>query len=329
MRRRDFIKVIGIFAAGWPPAVRAQQSDRMRRIGILSNKRSDDPQGHDEVATFIAVLDARGWRLGRNLQIDYRWGAGNGELYRSYAVELVKQAPDLLLAPGGTVAGALQRATRDIPIIFVETTDPVDRGLVASLSRPGGNTTGFTQFDFAISGKWLELLKEVAPGITRVAVIRDPAQFSGVGELAVIQAVAPSHALEISVVDARDIAGIETAIEQFARRPNGGLIVTSSGSAIKNRDRIIAVAADRRLPAVYSNRFWAAGGGLISYGSDILEQYRRAADYVDRIFKGEKPADLLVQAPTKYDLIINRKTAKTLGIAIPQTLLARADEVIE
>ena len=244
-------------------------------------------------------------------------------------MELVKQAPDLLLALGGTVTGALQHATRDIPIVFVETSDPVDRGLVASLSQPGGNTTGFTQFDFAISGKWLELLKEVAPGITRVAVIRDPAQFSGVGELAVIQAVAPSHAVEISAVDARNIAGIETAIEQFARRPNGGLIVTSSGIAIKNRDRIITLATGHRLPAVYSNRVWAAGGGLISYGSDVLEQYRRAADYVDRIFRGEKPTDLPVQAPTKYDLIINLKTAKALGIAVPQTLLARADEVIE
>jgi putative ABC transport system substrate-binding protein len=275
------------------------------------------------------VLDARGWRLGRNLQIDYRWGAGNGELYRSYAVELVKQAPDLLLAPGGTVISALQHATRDIPIVFVETTDPVDRGLVASLSRPGGNTTGFTQYDFAISGKWLELLKEVAPGTTRVAVIRDAAQFSGVAELAVIQAVASSHAVEISVVDARDIAGIETAIEQFARRPKGGLIVTSSGIAFKNRDRIITLATGHRLPAVYTDRPWAAGGGLISYGSDRLEQYRRAADYVDRIFKGEKPADLPVQAPNKYDLIVNLKTAKALGLTVPPSLLARADEVIE
>jgi putative ABC transport system substrate-binding protein len=243
-------------------------------------------------------------------------------------VELVKQAPDLLLASGGTVTGALQHATRDIPIVFVETSDPVDRGLVASMSRPGGNTTGFTQFDFAISGKWLELLKEIAPGVARAAVIRDPAQFSGVGELAVIQAVAPSHAVEISVVDARDIAGIETAIEQFARL-NGGLIVTSSGIAIKNRDRIIAAAAGHRLPAVYSNHFWTSGGGLVSYGPDVLEQYRRAADYVDRIFKDEKPAELPVQAPTKYDLIINLKTAKVLGIAVPQTILARADQVIE
>jgi putative tryptophan/tyrosine transport system substrate-binding protein len=329
IRRRDFMALIGGAALAWPFSVRAQQSDRMRRIGILSNKGSDDPEGHDEVSAFIAVLDARGWTLGRNLQIEYRWGAGSADLYRTYAAELVKQAPDVLLAPGGTVIGALQLVTRDVPIVFVETTDPVDRGLVASLSRPGGNTTGFTQFDFAISGKWLELLKEIVPSITRVAVIRDPAQFSGVAEVAVIQAVASSHAVEIGVVDARDIAGIETAIALFTRQANSGLIVTSSGSAIKNRDRIIALAASHRLPAVYSNRFWAAGGGLISYGSNVLEQYRRAADYVDRIFKGEKPADLPVQAPTKYELVINLKTAKALGIAVPQTLLARADEVIE
>jgi putative ABC transport system substrate-binding protein len=227
------------------------------------------------------------------------------------------------------VTGALQRATHDIPIVFVETSDPVDRGLVASLSQPGGNTTGFLQFDFAISGKWLELLKEVAPGVTHVAVIRDPSQFSGVAEVAAIQAVASSQAVEIKVVDARDIAAIETALVQFARQPNGGLIVTPSGISIKNRDHIIALAAKQHLPAVYSSRLWPVGGGLISYGSDVFEQYRRAADYADRIFKGEKPADLPVQAPTKYQLVINLKTAKALGLSVPQTLLARADEVIE
>jgi putative tryptophan/tyrosine transport system substrate-binding protein len=329
MRRRDFVKGITGSAIGWPLVAGAQQPERVRRIGILSNKTSDDPEGHDEVAAFLAVLDARGWRLGRNLQIDYRWGAGNGELYGNYAVELVKQAPDLLLAPGGTVTGALQRATRDIPIVFVETTDPVDRGLVASLSQPGGNTTGFLQFDFAITGKWLELLKEIAPKVTRVAVIRDPSQFSGVAEVAAIQAVASSQAVDIRVVDARDIAGLETALVQFARQGNGGLIVTPSGTSIKNRDHIIALAAQQHLPAIYSSRFWPAGGGLICYGSDVFEQYRRAADYVDRIFKGEKPAELPVQAPTKYQLVINLKTAKALGLVIPQTLLARADEVIE
>jgi putative ABC transport system substrate-binding protein len=259
MRRRDFVKSLATSAAVWPLAVHAQQRERVRRIGILSNKRSDDAEGSNEVAAFVAALEARGWILGRNLQIDYRWGAGNTDLYRKYAMELVEQTPHLLLAPGGTVVGALQRAA--IPIVFVETTDPVDRALVASLSRPGGNTTGFTQFDFTISGKWLELLKEIAPSTTRMAVIRDPAQFSGVAELAAIQAVASSHGVEITVVDARDLAAIENAITQFARQQNGGLIVTPSGTSIKNRDQIIALAVRQRLPAVYSYRYWAAGGG--------------------------------------------------------------------
>ncbi len=329
MRRREFVRLVATSAAAWPLATHAQQRERVRRIGILSNKRSDDPEGSNEVAALVSALEARGWMLGRNLQIDYRWGAGSTDLYRKYAIELVDQKPDLLLAPGGTVVGALQRATHEIPIVFVETTDPVDRGLVASLSRPGGNTTGFTQFDFAISGKWLELLKEIAPSITRMAVIRDPAQFSGVAEVAAIQAVAPSHGVEITVADARDLAGIENAIVQFARQQNGGLIVTPSGASIKNRDRIIALAAQHRLPAVYSYRYWASGGGLIAYGPDVIDQYRRAADYIDRIFKGDKPADLPVQAPTKFNLAINLKTAKALGLDVPQTLLARADEVIE
>jgi putative ABC transport system substrate-binding protein len=227
------------------------------------------------------------------------------------------------------VVGALQQATREIPIVFVETTDPVDRGLVASLSQPGGNTTGFTQFDFAISGKWLELLKEIAPKVTRAAVIRDPSQFSGVAELAAIQAVAAAQQVEISSVDARDIAHVETVLSQFARDQNGGLIVTPSGAAIKYRERIAALATEHRLPAIYAQAFFAAAGGLIAYGSDILDEYRRAAEYVDRIFKGEKPADLPVQAPVKYNLVINLRTAKALGITVPQTLLARADKVIE
>jgi len=329
MQRRDFVRLLATSAAVWPLAAHAQQRERVRRIGILSNKRSDDPEAGNEVAAFVAALEARGWMLGGNLQIDYRWGAGNTDLYRKYAIELAEQKPDLLLAPGGTVVGALQRATHEIPIVFVETTDPVDRGLVASLSRPGGNTTGFTQFDFAISSKWLELLKEIAPNITRMAVIRDPAQFSGVAEGAAIQTVASSHGVEITVVDARDLGAIEAATMQFARQQNGGLIVTPSGASIKNRDRIIALAAQHRLPAVYSYRYWAAGGGLIAYGPDVIDQYRRAADYVDRIFNGEKPGDLPVQEPTKFNLAINLKTAKALGLNVPQTLLARADEVIE
>jgi putative ABC transport system substrate-binding protein len=328
MRRRDFITLFSGITAMWPLAARAQ-TERMRHIGILSNKASDDQEDRDEHDVFVAALDIRGWTLGRNLQIEYRWGAGNGDLYRKYAAELVAQRPDLLLAPGGTVVGALQQATREIPIVFVETTDPVDRGLVASLSQPGGNTTGFTQFDFAISGKWLELLKEIAPKVTRAAVIRDPSQFSGVAELAAIQAVAAAQQVEITSVDARDIAHVETVLSQFAREQNGGLIVTPSGAAIKYRERIAALATEHRLPAIYAQAFFAAAGGLIAYGSDILDEYRRAAEYVDRIFKGEKPADLPVQAPVKYNLVINLRTAKALGITVPQTLLARADKVIE
>jgi ABC-type uncharacterized transport system substrate-binding protein len=256
-------------------------------------------------------------------------GCRRGERYRTYASELVAQAPDALLAVGGTVTGALQRVTRDIPIVFVATSDPVNRGLVASLSRPGGNTTGFLLFEYSICGKWLELLKEIAPHITRVAVIRDASEFSGVGEFAAIQAIAPSLGVDLSPIDPRDSAAMERAVRDFAHQSNGGLIVTESGTSIKDRDRIIALAAQQRLPAVYANRYFATAGGLISYGPDEIDQYRRAADYVDRIFKGEKPAELPVQAPTKFELAINLKTAKTLGIAVPQTLLARADKLIE
>jgi putative ABC transport system substrate-binding protein len=329
MRRREFITLLGGAAATWPLAARAQQPKRMRRIGALMNKAIDDSEARSEVSAFVGALQERGWTLGGNLQIDYRWGAGNADRYRTYAAELVAQAPDLLLAAGGTVVGTLLLVTRDLPIVFVETSDPVDRGLVASLSRPGGNTTGFTQFDFAISGKWLELLKEIAPRVTRAAVIRDPGQFSGVGEVAAIQTIASSLGVAISSVDARDVAGIERAITEFARQSNGGVIVTPSGASIKHRDLIIKLAAQQRLPAVYTNRYAVTGGGLISYGSNSVDQYRRAAEYVDRILKGEKPADLPVQAPTKYELAINLKTAKALGLTVPPQLLARADEVIE
>jgi len=327
MRRRDFVKGIAC-ATAWSVAARAQ-TERVRLIGILSNKRSDDPEGQNELSVLVAALNAHGWMLGRNLKVETRWGAGSGELYRTYAAELVKLAPDLLLAPGGTVTGSLQRATHEIPIVFVGTTDPVDRGLVTSLSKPGSNTTGFTQFDFAITGKWLELLKEIAPDVTRAAVIRDPDQFSGAAELAAIQAVAASHAIDISSIDARDVGRIETALVRFASQPHGGLIVTPSGTSIKSRDRIITLAAEHRLPAIYSASYYTAAGGLISYGSDINDQYRHAAEYIDRIFRGEKPADMSVQTPTKYELVLNLKTAKALGIAVPQTLLASAHKVIE
>jgi putative tryptophan/tyrosine transport system substrate-binding protein len=329
MKRRAFITLFGGAAAAWPLTARAQQSEPMRRVGVLSNKSTDDPQGHDDVSAFVSALQERGWTLGGSLQIDYRWGAGDANLYRKFAAELVALAPDVLLGVGGTAIGALQQVTRDLPIVFVETTDPVNRGLVASLSRPGGNTTGFTQFEFGISGKWLELLKEIAPRITRAAVIRDPGQFSGVGELAAIQAIAPSLRVDLSPVDARDADAIERALTEFARQPNGGVIVTPSGASDRNRDRIITLANQQRLPAVYAFRFYVTDGGLVSYGPDTREPFRLGAGYVDRILKGEKPADLPVQAPTKYELSINLKTARALGLTVPSSLLARADEVIE
>jgi putative ABC transport system substrate-binding protein len=327
MKRRDFIFFLS-GAAAWPLATRAQQPV-MRRIGVLMNKSIDDLDGRDEVAAFVGGLQERGWTPNDNVQIDYRWGAGDANKYRTYAAELVAHAPDVLLAVGGTVVGALQRVTHDVPIVFVETTDPVNRGLVASLSRPGGNTTGFTQFEFGISGKWLELLKEIAPRVTRAAVIRDPTEFSGVGMLAAIQTAAPSFRVDLSPIDARDAGEIERAIADFARQSNGGLIVTPSGAAARNRNLITTLAIRHRLPAVYAYRFFVTGGGLIAYGPDTNEPFRLAAGYVDRILKGEKPGDLPVQAPTKYDLVINLKTAKALGVDVPATLLARADKVIE
>jgi putative tryptophan/tyrosine transport system substrate-binding protein len=329
MRRREFITLFGGATVTWSLPARAQQADRVRRIGVLMNKAIGDDEARDEVAAFEGALQERGWKLGGTLQINYRWGAGSSDLYRTYAAELLAASPDLLLAAGGTVVGALQRVTHDVPIVFVETTDPVDRGLVASLSRPGGNTTGFIQFEFGISGKWLELLKEIVPQITRVAVIRDPGQFSGVGEVAAIQTIGSSVGVNVSAIDARDVAGIDRAITEFARQPNGGIIVTPSGASIKNRDAIVALVNKHRLPAVYAYRYYLTSGGLIAYGPDTNDQYRRAAGYVDRILRGEMPGDLPVQAPTKYALIINLKTANALGITVPQTLLARADEVIE
>jgi putative tryptophan/tyrosine transport system substrate-binding protein len=328
MKRREFITLLA-GATAWPLAARSQHRDRVRHIGVLSNKAADDAQGHSEVSAFEGALQERGWELGANLQIDYRWGAGDSTRYGTYAAELMAQAPDLLLAAGGTAVGALQRVTREVPIVFVETSDPVNRGLVAALSRPGGNTTGFTMFEYAISAKWLELLKEIEPRVMRAAVIRDPSEFSGVGELAAIQAIAPSLRIDLSPVDSRDAAEIERALMDFAKQPGGGIIVTGSGAAAKHRGLIIALANRHRLPAIYAFRFFVTDGGLMSYGADEIDQYRRAAGYVDRILKGEKPADLPVQAPTKYELIINLKTARVLGLEVPATLLARADEVIE
>jgi putative ABC transport system substrate-binding protein len=293
------------------------------------NKAADDSQGRSEVSMFETALRKHGWKLGDSLLIDYRWGAGDTNLYRKFSDELLALAPDLLFGIGGTAVGALQRATRDVPIVFVDTTDPVNRGLVASLSRPGGRTTGFTQFEFGISGKWLELLKQIAPDVTHAAVVRDPSQFSGVGELAAIQAIAPLLRLDVSPIDARDTGEIERGIQVFGRQPNGGLIVTPSGASIKHRDLIITLASQHRLPAVYAFRYFVSGGGLISYGPDQTEPYRLAAGYIDRILRGERPSELPVQATTKIEFAINLNTAKALGLTIPETLLATADEVIQ
>jgi putative ABC transport system substrate-binding protein len=301
----------------------------MRRIGVLMNLASDDAEGQARLAAFHQGLQQLGWTVGRNVQIDYRWGAGDADRIRKFAAELVALAPDVILSTGSPSAAALQQATRTVPIVFVTVVDPVSSGFVDSLARPGGNITGFSLYEYSISGKWLELLKEIAPGITRAAVIRDPALTAGGGQLGVIQAVAPSVGAEVIPVNVRDAGEIERAITAFARSPNGGLIVTGSTLAAIHRDLIVTLAARHKLPAVYFQRYFVVAGGLISYGSGLVDQYRDAAGYVDRILKGEKPADLPVQAPTKYELVINLKTAKTLGLEVPHTLLARADKVIE
>jgi putative ABC transport system substrate-binding protein len=328
MKRREFVTLLG-GAAAWPLAARAQQSNRVRRVGVLMDIRADDPEASVQGGAFERALQQQGWTLGGSLRIDYRWGAGDANLYRKFAEELVALAPDIVLAVGGTAVGALQQVTRSIPIVFVQVTDPVNRGLVASLARPGGNTTGFIQFEFGIGGKWLELLKQIAPKVSRVAVIRDPVQFSGVGQLAAIQTAAPLFGVELTPVDARDSTEIDRAIAEFGRGANGGMIATASGQAIGHRELIIRLAAQHRLPAVYAYRYFVTGGGLISYGPDTTDPYRSAAGYVDRILKGAKPADLPVQTPTKLELVINLKTAAALGLAVPPPLLAAADEVIE
>jgi len=328
MRRRECITLLG-GAAAWPLAAHAQQGERMRRIGVLMGLAADDAEGQARIAAFVQALQGLGWSNGRNVRIDIRRGAGDAERSRSYAAELVALTPDVILASGGTVVGPLLQATRTIPIVFTQTPDPVGAGFVASLARPGGNATGFTIFEYGISAKWLELLKQIAPRVTRAAVLRDPATPQGVGQFATIQAVAPSFGVELSPVTMRDADEIERNVTAFARSSNGGLIVTSSGLAAVHRDLVIMLAARHKLPAVYPFRYHATGGGLISYGADSIDPYRQAAGYVDRILKGEKPADLPVQAPTKYELVINLKTAKALGLEIPPTLLARADEVIE
>jgi putative tryptophan/tyrosine transport system substrate-binding protein len=332
MKRREFIALIGGAAATWPLAARAQQQpgERMRRIGVLTGgPRPDDQDAQANIAAFVEGLRQLGWTDGRNLRIDYRWGLGQADTIRKHAVELAGLAPDVILSSGTASLAPLLQATPAVPIVFVNVADPVGGGFVDSLSRPGGNATGFMQFEYDLSGKWVELLKQIAPNVTRAAVLRDPALPSGIGQFAVIQSVAPSAGLEVRPVSVRDGAEIERALAAFARSPNGGLIVTSSALTARHRELIIALAARHKLPAVYYRRYFATTGGLISYGYDLVGQFQRAAGYVDRILKGEKPADLPVQAPTRYELVINLKTAKALGLDVPPMLLARADEVIE
>jgi len=329
VKRREFITLLG-GAAAWPLAARAQQGESMRRIGVLTaGADANDPDVQVRNAVLMQTLQQLGWTEGRNLRVDYRWGEGLPDAIRKHAAELAALAPDVILASGTASLGPLLQATRTVPIVFVNVSDPVGGGFVDSLSRPGGNATGFMQFEYSLSGKWLELLKQIGPAVTRAAVLRDAALTSGIGQFAVIQSVAPSVGVEVSPVNVRDPGEIERAIAAFARSPNGGLVVTSSALAVRHRELIIALAARHKLPAVYYRRYFVASGGLVSYGYDLPDQYRRAAGYVDRILKGENPANLPVQAPTKYETVINLKTAKALGLEIPPTVLARADEVIE
>jgi putative tryptophan/tyrosine transport system substrate-binding protein len=325
--RRKFT-LLGGAAVAWPLAARAQQDERMRRIGVLTYIAADDAEGQARHAAFTQALGRLGWSEGRNLRIDVRW-ANAGDVQR-HAAELVAAAPDVLVAASGTATMApLLQATRTIPIVFAIVIDPVGAGFVASLAKPGGNATGFMAYEYSMSGKWLELLKEITPGVTRAAVLRDPAVASGIGQFGAVQIVAPALGVQLTPVDVRDAGEIERAIAAFARGSNGGVIVTAGTLATAHRELIATVAARHKLPAVFPNRYYVSGGGLISYGPDFIEQFRRAAGYVDRILKGEKPADLPVQAPTKYELVVNLKTAKALGLEVPPTLLARADEVIE
>ena len=328
MNRRDFITLLGSVAA-WPLAAQAQQGARMRRIGVLMGQAEDDPEAQARVAAFLQGLQQLGWSDGRNVRIDRRWAAGDADRTRRYAAELIALAPDVILAPGSFTIGPLLQVSRSVPIVFVHVPDPVGAGFVDSLARPGGNATGFILFEYATSAKWLELLKQIAPGLTRVAVIRDPALTSGTGQFAAIQALAPSLGVEVSPVNVRDAGEIERAITAFARSPNGGLILTGSALSQVHRQTIVALAARHKLPTIYYERFVVAEGGLMSYGPSLVDQFQRAAGYADRILKGEKPADLPVQTPTKYELAINLKTAKALGLEVPPTLLVRADEVIE
>ena len=328
MRRRKFISLLG-GAVVWPLVVRAQQGEQMRRIGVLLPATADDATFQARVGAFLQGLQQLGWRIGQNVQVDVQWATPDAEGVRRHAAELVAQAPDVILAFGASTVGPMLQATRMVPIVFPAVADPVGAGFVRSLSRPGGNATGFMSFEYGIGGKWLELLKEIAPKVTRVAVLRDPAIPSGIGIFGVIQAMAASLRMEVTQVNLRDAGEVERAVLEFAPAPTGGLIVTASPLADGDRDRFAKFAAEHKLPAVYYEHAFATAGGLVSYGPDFVDQFRRSAEYVDRILKGEKPADLPVQAPTKYELVINLKTAKALGLTVAPTLLARVDEVIE
>jgi len=329
MRRREFVAAFGcaVASASWPLAVCAQQ--RMRRVGMLNTLAADDPESSLRIAAFAQGLQQHGWTSGGNVRIDYRWGANDADRVLKSAGELLALSPDVIVTSGASTLAPFLRVTRTVPLVFVMVVDPVGAGFVTSLSRPGGNATGFTVFEYGISGKWLELLKQIAPNVTRAAIMRDPSISAGTGQFGAIQAVAPSLGIEVMPMNVSDADEIERAVADFARTPNGGLVLTGSAMAYLHRELIVALAARHRLPTVYNDRVYVSSGGLISYGPDRADQYRQAAGYVDRILKGEKPADLPVQAPTKYELAINLNAAKALGIAVPQTLLARADEIIE
>jgi putative tryptophan/tyrosine transport system substrate-binding protein len=328
MRRREVITLLG-GAAVWPVTARAQQATTVRRVAVLLPATANDAEFQARFGAFLQGLQQAGWSIGRNMRIDARWATADAAEIRKHAAELVALAPDVIVAVGASTVAPLLQMTRTVPVVFPFAADPVGAGFVDNLARPGGNATGFISYEFSLSGKYLELLKEIAPDVTRAAVLRDAAISTGIGQFGVIQALAPALRIDVNPINVHDASEIERAIAAFARSPNGGLIVTGSGLAAFHRDLIVTLAARHKLPAVYFDRPFVASGGLISYGTDLIDQHRRAAGYVDRILKGEKPADLPVQAPTKYELVINLKTAKALGLTVPDTLLARADEVIE
>jgi len=328
MKRRDFITLVGASTVAWPFAAGAQRSDRVPRVGVLMNLAAEDPESIARTEAFTQGLHSLGWIDGRNVHIDYRWAAGKADLFHRFAAEFASLAPEVILASGGAALPPVLQATRTIPVVFVIVPDPVGNGWVTSLSRPGGNATGFLMFEYNLATKWVEILTEIGPDVTRVGVLRE-AIIHGIGQFAVIQSVASSLGVDVTPINLQSTAEIERDVEALAQSANAGLILTASPASVVHRDLIIALAARHKLPAIYVERLFAAAGGLVSYGSDLADQYRRAARYVDRILKGEKPADLPVQAPTKYHLTINLRTAKTLGLSVPPTLLARADEVIE